>query len=180
MVVLAVMALSVLLAYRAMSAGLLPSLSRCVIGAVSIAVGACLAGPLRNAIPSKGEYLQGCCFIVISLGAYLLQRGLVGYYMLERDVALPALADRLGAAICGFFGGLMICGYLCMIVLVFPLPNSAKDFELEIQRSAQFGVAPVKLVSLVAGTGQPITIKTILFVPTPSPTKDAFAPETQH
>src|SRR5687768_1367564 len=120
MIVLASMVISVLLAYRAMSVGLLPVLSRCLTGMSAIAIGAALAGPLRSAIPAKGDY-QGGCFIVISLGAYLLMRGLVGYYMLERDVALPGLADRVGAIIAGWFGGLMLCGYLCMVALVFPL-----------------------------------------------------------
>jgi hypothetical protein len=172
MVVLAAIVISVLMAYRAMSVGLLPALSRWLIGIVSIAIGACLAGPLRNSISVKGESLQGCCFIVISLGAYLLMRGMVGYYMLERDVALPSLADRLGAGVCGFFGGLMLCGYLCIVVLVFPLPKIASDIEPQLRQSAQFGVAAVKLVGVFAGTDQPITLKAILSTP-PSPPSSA-------
>ena len=76
--------ISILFAYRAMSVGLLSVLIRCVVGIVSIAIGAGLAGGVRNAIPAQGEYLQGGCFIVISLGAYLLIRGMIMYHMFER------------------------------------------------------------------------------------------------
>lgn len=145
--------LSILLAYRAMSLGLLPVLCRCAIGIVAIAIGAGVAGGLRNAIPAKFECLQGGCFIVISLGVYLVMRGVVMYHMLERDVPLPSLADRFGGGICGFFGGLMLCGYICMVVLVF-MPAKRTGFVNEMRDTAQYGVAPVRLVALFAGTEQ--------------------------
>ena len=94
MILLGIVAVSFLLAYRAMSVGLLPVLSRCLMGALAIGTGVGLTGPLRQAIPSDNAYLLGGCLIVITAGAYLLQRGLAGFYMLERDVALRHFAHR--------------------------------------------------------------------------------------
>ncbi len=152
MVAFGAIVISILMAYRAMSVGLLTILSRCALGIVAIAIGAGLAGGLRAAIPAQGNWLQGGCFIVLSLGSYLLMRGLVMYYMLERDVPLPSLADRLGAGICGFFGGLMLCGYISMVLLVFPVQKFGTAFKEGLVYTAEYGIAPVHLVGTFAGT----------------------------
>jgi len=162
MILLGIVAVSLLLAYRAMSVGLLPVLSRCLMGALSISTGVGLAGPLREAIPEDNAYLLGGCLIVITAGAYLLQRGLASFYMLERDVALPDFVDRLGAAICGFLGGLMSGGFICLVILAFPLPRQVADVEPELRRSASFAVDAAKMVGVVAGTDHPILLETIL------------------
>ena len=162
MVLLAILAVSLFLAYRAMSIGLLPVLSRCLMGALSIGTGVGLAGPLHEAIPSDNAYLFGACFLVIAGGAYLLQRGLAGFYMLERDVALPDFVDRLGAAICGFLGGLMLGGFVCLAILTFPLPRIATDIRPQLKRSASFAEGAARMIGGVAGTDHPIWLDTFL------------------
>jgi len=162
MLLLAIIAVSLFLAYRSMSIGILPVLSRCLMGALAIATGVGLAGPLRQAIPSDNPYLFGACLLVIAIGVYLLQRGLASYYMLERDVALPDFVDRLGAAVFGFLGGLMLGGFICLASLAFPLPKMADDVRPQLVRSASFGVDTARIVGAIAGEDHPIWLETII------------------
>ena len=162
MVLFVVVVFALYLAYRAMSEGLISVMGRCAMGALSIATGVGFAGPLRQTIPYESPHLFGACFLAIVGTAYLLQRGVASYYMLERDIVLPDYIDRFGAAILGFLGGLMLGGFICLTSLTFPLPQMADNIRPELERSASFAVDTARMIGAVAGKSQTIALKTFL------------------
>jgi hypothetical protein len=178
MLILAILVVSLGLAYKAMPFGLVPILSRVVMGAVAIAAGVGFVGPAVDAIDVDNDFLFGACFIAITVLAYGFMRTLTMYLLLEREIALPSLADRIGGGIAGLLGGLMLCGFGCMAVLSFPLPSFASAAEAQLRRSAELGVAGARLVGVVAGSGDRLDLWAIMphldppagaFVPPPEP-----------
>jgi len=162
MVLFFVVVFALYLAHRAMTEGLISVMGRCAMGAFSIATGVGFAGPLRLQIPYESPHLFGVCFLAIVGVAYLLQRGVTSYYMLERDIVLPEYIDRFGAAMIGFLGGLMLGGFICLASLTFPLPPMADRIRPEIERSASFAVDTARIFGAVAGKGPQIALKTFL------------------
>jgi len=148
-----VLVFALYLGYRSMETGLHSVMGRCAMGALAIATGVGFAGPLRQVIPIENEYLFGLCFLAISLFAYLLQRGITSYYLLEREIVLPEYVDRFGAVLFGFIGGLMLGGFICLSILTFPLPPMIEKIRPEIVRSSSFAEGTVWAISAVVGKG---------------------------
>lgn len=182
MILLLVLVFALYLGYRSMDQGLPTIMGRCAMGALAIATGVGFAGPLRQVIPLENDYLFGLCFVVISLFAYMLQRGITSYYLLEREIILPEYIDRFGSVLFGFVGGLMLGGFICLSVLTFPLPPLVEKIRPEIARSASFAEGTVRLIGAAAGKGDLFTNSNKIFLreflPQPDEAPVEQAPKT--
>jgi hypothetical protein len=177
MVLLVSFALAAYLAYRSMAYGLAPVLSRLLMACIAIATGVGFAGPLCTLTELDNPYLFGGCLLAITLVTYGFLRGLTLYLMLEREVVLPEMADRIGGAIAGFFAGLLLTGFVSLSILAFPLPEAASKYEDQLRRSAEFGLAGARLIGLAAGNDQRLTAWNI--IPHLEAPRGPRAPSTQ-
>jgi len=165
MSLLILLILSAFVAYRGMQAGVYPVLNRCLMGAVAIAAGAGfaqpLAQPLRGLIPSAGPYLNSACLLTIALVAYAVQRALAELYLPERQVTVPEYIDRIGGTVVGFLGGLMLLGFLALVILKLPQPAWGAGLWPGLEPAADVAVRAIRFVGLFAGTDELILLENI-------------------
>ncbi len=158
---LVVIILSAAAAFWGIRIGLYEALGQYLMMVLAVTAGIGFAGPLRESIPSDNPYLYGPCLLTIGVLAYGLQRKLAEGVLGEPDLPLPAFIDRLGGGIVGFFLALTSLSYLALVVATVRLAQ-LQDFMPQLKQVAQFVVGTVQVVGTLAGTGQPITLESIL------------------
>lgn len=144
-----------------MSVGLYTMLTRYVMVVLAVAAGIGFSGPLRQSISSDNAFLYGPCLLTVAVLMYALQRKLAEGCLDEPELALPAFINRLGGGLLGFLLTMTGLSYLAVVLATFPLP--AQNAVLpEIRQVARLAIGTARAVSVLAGTGQPITLETVL------------------
>lgn len=162
MILLSVIIVSAMAAYWGMTMGLYPLFGRCLMAILAVTAGVGFAGPLRQSIPSDSTCLYGPCLLTIAALAYWLQRKLADTCFCEPELVLPAFIDRVGGTLLGFGMAMLTLSFLALVIVTLPLPEQMEGLLPQVRQIAQVTVGTVRIVALLAGTGQPVSLDTLL------------------
>ena len=159
--ILIVIILSGVAAFWGMKIGLYEVLGRYLMMVLAVAAGIGFAGPLRQSIQSNNPYLYAPCLLTVAALVYALQRKLAENCLDQPELTLPAFIDRLGGGLGGFLFALTSLSFLALVTAAVPL-DDLHSLRPHFKQVAQFVIGTARVVAMLAGTGQPITLDTVL------------------
>jgi uncharacterized membrane protein required for colicin V production len=111
----------------AKAAGFVSSWVKLLNTAVAIYVAVYMTPVITASVSIVSEYACGSvlCALVISVVTFLILNAITMTIMGDLKVAMPRLVEMLGGGGLGFLNGMLVWGFVCLLLAISPLANSS-------------------------------------------------------
>jgi hypothetical protein len=104
----------------------------CIAGVVAFTLGEPMAAGLVKVIPDFEGYEDAICLVGLFSATLALMRWACNS-LAPTQTEMPALAQQIGAGLCGAVTGYLVAGFLTVVVQTLPLPDHFLGFDHRVE-----------------------------------------------